>query len=88
MKQGATDLHAQADRRCSFRVDGKLRRIPPEQFAVPTNDGIVEMLREAFSRSIHDRIEKQQIPSNTFSSRIIASSSNGRLESTRPSMNM
>ena len=59
MKQGATDLHAQADRRYSFRVDGKLRRIPPEQFTVPTNDGIVEMLREAFSSSIHDRIEKQ-----------------------------
>jgi twitching motility protein PilT len=58
-KQGATDLHAQADRRYSFRVDGKLQRIPPEQFAAPTNDDIVKMLREAFSSSICDRIEKQ-----------------------------
>jgi twitching motility protein PilT len=59
MKQAATDLHAQADRRYAFRVDGKLQRIPPEQFAAPTNDDIVKMLREAFSSSICDRIEKQ-----------------------------
>ncbi len=58
-KQTATDLHAEADRRYSFRVDGKLQRIPPDQFAVPTNERIVEMLREAFSSSICDRIEKQ-----------------------------
>ena len=49
MQQAATDLHAQVDRRYSFRVDGKLQRIPPEQFAAPTNDDIVKMLREAFS---------------------------------------
>ncbi len=58
-QQAATDLHAQADRRYAFRRDGKLQRIPPEQFAVPTNDDIVKMLREAFSSSICDRIEKQ-----------------------------
>jgi twitching motility protein PilT len=59
MKQAATDLHAQANRRYSFRVDGKLQRIPPEQFAAPTNDDIVKLLREAFSSAICDRIEKQ-----------------------------
>jgi twitching motility protein PilT len=59
MKQGATDLHAQADRRYSYRVDGKLERIPAEQFPVPTNDDIVKMLREAFAGSVCDRIEKQ-----------------------------
>ena len=58
-QQAATDLHAQADRRYAFRMDGKLQRIPPEQFAVPTNDDIVKMLREAFSSSSCDRIEKQ-----------------------------
>lgn len=58
-KQAATDLHAQADRRYAFRVDGTLRRISPEQFAVPTNDDILKMLGEAFSRSICDRIEKR-----------------------------
>jgi twitching motility protein PilT len=55
----ATDLHAQADRRYSFRVDGELRRIDPTQFPPPTNDDIVKMLREAFSNSTCDRIEKQ-----------------------------
>ena len=59
MKQAATDLHAQAGRRYSFRVDGKLQRIPPDQFPAPTNDDIVKMLRDAFSSSICDRIEKQ-----------------------------
>ncbi len=59
MKQGATDLHGQADRRYSFRVDGRLRRIPPEEFPAPTNDDIVNLLREAFSKSISDRIEQQ-----------------------------
>jgi twitching motility protein PilT len=58
-QQTATDLHAQADRRYSFRVDGGLRRIPPGQFAPPSNDDIVKMLREAFSSSICDRIEKR-----------------------------
>ncbi len=57
--QSATDLHAQADRRYAYRVDGKLERIPPDQFPVPTNDDIVKMLREAFSSSVCDRIEKQ-----------------------------
>jgi twitching motility protein PilT len=57
--ESATDLHAQADRRYAYRVDGDLRRIPPAQFAVPGNDDIVEMLREAFSKSIMDRIERQ-----------------------------
>lgn len=59
MNQAATDLHAQADRRFSYRVDGKLQRIAPEQFPPPSNDDIVKMLREAFSSSIFDRIEKQ-----------------------------
>lgn len=59
LKQAATDLHAQADRRYSFRVDGKLRRIPTEQFPAPTNDDILKMLGEAFSKSICERIERQ-----------------------------
>lgn len=58
MKLAATDLHAQADRRYSYRVDGKLQRIPTDQFPAPTNDDIVAMLREAFSGAICDRIEK------------------------------
>ncbi len=58
-EQGATDLHAQADRRYSIRLEGKLRRIPPEQFPPPTNDVILKMLREAFSPIISDRIEGQ-----------------------------
>jgi twitching motility protein PilT len=59
LKQAATDLHAQADRRYSFRIDGKLRRIPVDQFAAPTNDDILRMLSEAFSKSICGRIERQ-----------------------------
>jgi Tfp pilus assembly pilus retraction ATPase PilT len=37
----ATDLHAQADHAYTYRVEGELRRIPPEQFPAPTNDAIV-----------------------------------------------
>jgi twitching motility protein PilT len=59
-RQKATDLHAQADRRYSIRVDGKLQRIPQEQFPPPSNDEIVHILREAFSASIYDRIERQR----------------------------
>lgn len=54
----ATDLHAQADRRYAFRVDGKLLRIAPEEFPIPSTDDIQTMLREAFSATISDRIEK------------------------------
>jgi twitching motility protein PilT len=58
-KQHATDIHAQADRRYAYRVDGKLLRIAPEQFPAPTNEEIMRVLREAFSISIFERIEKQ-----------------------------
>jgi twitching motility protein PilT len=56
--QGATDIHAQADRRYAYRVEGELRRIPPEVQPIPSHDRIVEMLREAFSAPIRDRIER------------------------------
>jgi len=59
-RQKATDLHAQADHRYSIRIDGSLQRIAEDQFAAPSNDAIVEMLREAFSSSIYDRIERQR----------------------------
>ena len=59
-RQKATDLHAQADRRYSFRIDGKLQRIMEDQFPAPGNDAIVEMLHEAFSTSIYERIERQR----------------------------
>src|ERR1043165_1284493 len=54
----ATDVHAQADRRFAFRVDGKLLRIAPEEFPIPGTDDVHAMLRQAFSASIADRIEK------------------------------
>jgi len=55
----ATDIHAQADRRYAYRVDGKLLRISPEQFPVPTNGEIMGILQQAFSTPIFERIEKQ-----------------------------
>lgn len=58
-KQSASDLHAQADRRYAYRVDGRLLRISPGQFPIPSNDDVMRMLREAFSSSVCDRIEKQ-----------------------------
>ena len=36
-QQQATDIHAQANRRYAYRVDGKLLRIDPKQFPVPTD---------------------------------------------------
>lgn len=58
-RRAATDLHAQVDRRYSLRVEGNLVRIPADLFPEPTNDQIVDMLREAFSASIAERIERQ-----------------------------
>jgi twitching motility protein PilT len=58
-QQQATDIHIQADRRYAYRVDGKLLRIPPQQFPVPVNEEIVKTLREAFSSAIAERIERQ-----------------------------
>jgi hypothetical protein len=55
----ATDLHTQADRRYSIRLDGRLQRIPSGQFAVPSNDDVMRMLRRAFSSSIYERVEKE-----------------------------
>ena len=57
-QQKATDLHTQADRRYSIRLDGILQRIAPEQFPVPSNDDVMRLLRQAFSSSIYERIEK------------------------------
>ena len=59
-RQKATDLHAQADRRYSIRVDGKLLRVTDGQFPAPSNNAIVDMLREAFSSSIYDCVERQR----------------------------
>jgi twitching motility protein PilT len=58
-KQQATDLHGQAGHRFAYRVDGKLLRIPPERFPAPTNEEIVSLLRQAFSNSIFERVEKE-----------------------------
>lgn len=58
-ERSATDLHSQADRRYAFRLDGELQRIEPTDFPPPTNDEIVKMLRDAFTSSTCDRIEKQ-----------------------------
>ncbi len=58
-QQHATDLHAQADHRFAYRVDGKLQRIPQDQFPAPTNEEIMRILGQAFSSSIFQRIEKQ-----------------------------
>jgi twitching motility protein PilT len=55
----ATDLHAQADHRFSIRIDGSLQRVVEEPFPAPSNDAIVEMLRQAFSTSIYERIGRQ-----------------------------
>lgn len=54
----ATDVHAQADRRFAYRVDGKLLRIEPEEMPMPGTDDIRTMLCEAFSASISERIDK------------------------------
>ncbi|MBE7499234.1 MAG: Flp pilus assembly complex ATPase component TadA [Verrucomicrobiales bacterium] len=55
----ATDVHTQADHLYTYRVDGRLLRIPAVEFPAPTNDDIMRLLREAFSVSICERIEKQ-----------------------------
>src|SRR5215468_334715 len=53
----ATDIHAQANRRYAYRVDGKLQRIPPEQFQIPTQADIVKIIGESFSRPTAELIE-------------------------------
>jgi len=57
--QRATDIHAQSAHRYSYRIDGKLLRIPLETFPAPSNDEILHMLKEAFSTSAYEHIEKQ-----------------------------
>ena len=59
VNQRATDIHAHADHRYSYRVEGKLLRIPPETFPAPDNDQLLHMLKEAFSTATFDRIQKQ-----------------------------
>ena len=58
-KQQATDIHAQAAHRYAYRVDGKLLRITPEDFPVPSHQDILKMLQESLSGSVAERIEKQ-----------------------------
>ncbi len=59
-RKEATDLHCQADRRYSYRVDGQLRRIPPDEFATPTNDEIagtrIPRLRVAQAQATRNRL--------------------------------
>jgi pilus retraction protein PilT len=53
----ATDIHAQANRRYAYRVDGKLLRIDPQQFPTPPNEEIIKLLSESFSRPTVELIE-------------------------------
>ena len=57
-EQNATDLHAQVGTRYSYRVDGNLLRIPTEIFPAPDNDNLHQILRQAFSTTICDHLEK------------------------------
>jgi twitching motility protein PilT len=57
--QRASDIHAQATCPYAYRVDGKLLRIPSENFPSPGNDEILYILKEAFSASPYERIEKR-----------------------------
>src|SRR5215831_11737072 len=56
-QQHATDIHAQANRRYAYRVNGKLERIPPEQFQIPTEADIERIISESFSRPTAELIE-------------------------------
>src|SRR6266498_2840731 len=58
-KQEATDLHGQAEKPYSIRVHGRLSWVSVDLFAPPTNEEIVELLRENFSSAVCARIEGQ-----------------------------
>ena len=58
-QQDATDLHAQAEKPYSFRVHGRLSWVPIELFAPPTDQELLEHLRENFSPAACARIENQ-----------------------------
>jgi twitching motility protein PilT len=58
-KQQATDIHGQAERRYAYRVDGKLMRIDPQEFPVPTNGEIRRLLSESFSPPTVELIERK-----------------------------
>ena len=56
-EQGASDLHAQADRPFGIRVHGRLARVPVESFPAPSEPELLELLREAFSPATFVRIQ-------------------------------
>ncbi|MBM3834621.1 MAG: AAA family ATPase [Verrucomicrobia bacterium] len=56
--QEATDLHGQADRPYSIRVHGSLSWVPGETFPPPTNQELLDSLRETFSAGACSRIER------------------------------
>ncbi|HVY71484.1 MAG TPA: PilT/PilU family type 4a pilus ATPase [Verrucomicrobiae bacterium] len=56
-RQGASDLHAQADRPYSIRVHGRLSWAPIEEFPPPTHEEILEQVRENFTPAMAGRIE-------------------------------
>jgi pilus retraction protein PilT len=57
--ESATDVHAHAGSPFTFRRDGQLTRIPTEAFPTPNDHDLVTVLREAFSRSACERIERE-----------------------------
>ena len=58
-QQDATDLHAQAEKPYSIRVHGRLSWVPVELFAPPTDQELLDHLRENFSAAACARIENQ-----------------------------
>ncbi|MGD0537564.1 MAG: PilT/PilU family type 4a pilus ATPase [Verrucomicrobiota bacterium] len=56
---GASDLHGQAGRPFSIRVQGRLVRVPTELFPVPGDAELLQLFRDSFSPSNCTRIERQ-----------------------------
>jgi len=53
----ATDLHGQAGKPFTIRVQGELHRVPTDNFAPPSELDILDWFRESFSSATCDRIE-------------------------------
>jgi len=59
-QQGATDLHGQAGKPFTVRMNGALSRVPIDCFPPPTDDGLYQALRQTFSPSTCMRIEQER----------------------------
>ena len=59
-RQNASDVHGQADKPFTVRVNGQMVKVPVDLFPIRDGDGMKELLQQGLSAKAYERIERER----------------------------